>query len=244
MASDYDDMAAKYVEVKQRPWRKLIEEYSLMKLVGDCRGLRTVDLACGQGYYTRLLKKAGAAEAHGIDISKEMIALAEAEERSDPLGISYETRDIKALADSPDYDLAMSAWLFVYSKNRAELNDMCQGIATRVRSGGRFVTLNSNFETFEKVRPDYTKYGFRVKVHEPVEDGSLMQWIGETSTGPIVVDNHYLPHKYYREALVEAGFRDVQFHHLELSPEATEPEGYWDFMLEHPVAFMIDAIKA
>ena len=46
-----------------------------MELAGDVRDQRILDLACGEGFYTRRLKAAGAARVLGIDVSAEMIAL-------------------------------------------------------------------------------------------------------------------------------------------------------------------------
>ena len=46
-----------------------------------------MDVACGFGFYTRLLKQRGAAQVIGVDISPEMVRLAHQQEQADPLGI-------------------------------------------------------------------------------------------------------------------------------------------------------------
>ena len=38
-----------------------------------------LDLACGEGIYARQFKRAGAASVMGVDVSREMIALTEAD---------------------------------------------------------------------------------------------------------------------------------------------------------------------
>lgn len=80
----------------------------------------------------------------GLDISERMIALARAQEKQQPLGIDYVVADARSTVAQQDYDVVVSAWLLVYAQNRAELAQMCRGLACRVKPGGRFVTVNTN----------------------------------------------------------------------------------------------------
>ncbi len=52
-----------------------LEKPSYLGLFGDIQNLKILDLACGDGFYTRMIKEMGA-EITGIDISEEMIKLA------------------------------------------------------------------------------------------------------------------------------------------------------------------------
>ena len=95
--NQYDAIAEAYQDSKQLPFRKYIEAHSLFELLGDIRGATVLDLACGDGFYTRKIKQAGALEVTGVDLSAEMIKLAEEEERTRPLGCKYLHRDVAAL---------------------------------------------------------------------------------------------------------------------------------------------------
>ena len=57
MATDYDRIAGQYKRAKLQPWREHIERYTLLRLVGDVAGRAAIDLACGEGYYTRELRR-------------------------------------------------------------------------------------------------------------------------------------------------------------------------------------------
>ncbi|MEX0581076.1 MAG: class I SAM-dependent methyltransferase [Mycobacterium sp.] len=57
-----------------------------MDLIGDATGLSVLDLACGEGFYTRLIRHRGAARVRGLDLSDGMIAMAEAQEAREPPG--------------------------------------------------------------------------------------------------------------------------------------------------------------
>ena len=49
---------------------------NLLRLLGDIKGKHVLDLACGQGQFSTLLAEAGVAGI-GVDIGKELIAIAE-----------------------------------------------------------------------------------------------------------------------------------------------------------------------
>jgi 2-polyprenyl-3-methyl-5-hydroxy-6-metoxy-1,4-benzoquinol methylase len=91
-ASSYDAIAREYKESKQLPFRIHVEAYTLLKLLGDVRGLAVLDLACGEGIYSRLLRRAGVQRVVGVDLSSAMIDLAREQERRDPLGCEQTRR--------------------------------------------------------------------------------------------------------------------------------------------------------
>jgi toxoflavin synthase len=244
MTTDYDLIAEQYREAKQQPWRSLVEEYSFLKLIGELNGKRVVDLACGEGFFTRKLKLRGAETVVGTDISKEMIALAAAQEAKDPLGIEYRVEDARAMGPSLDFDVAVSAWLLVYAHDREELAVMCRGLARQLKPGGRFVTLTTNPDLYVFDDVDYRKYGFTIRLEDQVHEGATILWTINLDDESIDIENYYLPNEAYASALEEAGFRDVAFHSLSLSPDASGASDYWAKMLDNPPAVMIEAIKA
>src|SRR5262245_5685778 len=61
---------------------------TLLHLIGDVRGLRVLDLACGQGRVARELARRGALVV-GIDISRALLDKARAAESEGPLGVTY-----------------------------------------------------------------------------------------------------------------------------------------------------------
>lgn len=58
-----------------------------LALCGDVRGLRVLDVGCGNGYFGRALARRGALVI-GIDISPRMIEHAKQQEAADPSGSS------------------------------------------------------------------------------------------------------------------------------------------------------------
>ena len=141
MTTNYDPIAEQYQRSKQQPWRTFIECFTFMELIGDPQGLAVIDIACGEGFYTRMIRQRGAARATGVDLSRGMIDLARSQETQHQLGIDYVVRDARELSATEPFDLAVAAYLLNYARNRDELQSMCNGIARSLKYGGRFVTV-------------------------------------------------------------------------------------------------------
>jgi 2-polyprenyl-3-methyl-5-hydroxy-6-metoxy-1,4-benzoquinol methylase len=101
-------------------------------------GKAVIDLACGERYYTRALRRQGAAQVVGVDLSRAMIGLAEAEEARRPLGIEYRVGDVRTLEAPEEFDLAVAAYLLNYAHTAEELTQMCRAVArgSTCRGGG------------------------------------------------------------------------------------------------------------
>jgi SAM-dependent methyltransferase len=245
MTTDYNMIAQQYKECKEHPWRSRIETYSLLKRIWNIEGKKVLDVACGEGFYTRKLRQAGADEVVGIDLSEAMIRLALAQESHDPLGITYRVEDACAESVRQEFDLAVSAWLLVYARNQVELSAMCRGLASRLKSGGRFLTFtgNPNLHTFKHA--DYRKYGFSIKLTDRAYEGAPIVWTVHLDDSSFEIENYYLPIEAYESAFIEAGFRDFAIHLPEVSPNpyGVNDDQFWSDYLTHPPAVLIDCVR-
>jgi SAM-dependent methyltransferase len=249
MATRYDrENAGRYQTAKEQPWRTRVELFSLMDLIGDLTRRKVIDMACGDGWLTRALRKAGASRVLGTDLSPEMISLARRKEAEEPLGIDYAVEDARADGPARDFDLVTSNWLLVYARDQSELAQMCRSMARQVRRGGRFVTLitNPDLYTWQDDPPDYRKYGFEARLPEAPVEGAPVIFTLHVEDASLDIENYYLPAEAYASALRSAGFRDVAFHDLKLGPDpgAGDEGHYWDDFFRQPVGVLIDGIKA
>ncbi|HEU0157413.1 MAG TPA: bifunctional class I SAM-dependent methyltransferase/GNAT family N-acetyltransferase, partial [Stellaceae bacterium] len=192
MTTNYDPIAEQYKRSKEQPWRTYIEAFTLMRLIGDPTGKAVIDIACGEGFYTRMIRQRGAAKVTGVDLSEKMIALARAAEAQQRLGIDYVVGDGRDLGLAPDYDLAIAAYFLNYAHDRAELAQMCRGIARCLKPGGRFVTVNSNPKCDFSAAPAYRKYGFETAVVGPLREGAPVTWTFYLDDGPFDIENYFL----------------------------------------------------
>jgi len=59
MSTNYDFIAEQYKRAKLQPWRAHVESFTLLGVIGDLAGKKVVDLACGEGFYSRILREHG-----------------------------------------------------------------------------------------------------------------------------------------------------------------------------------------
>jgi len=143
-ATDYDAISREYQDSKLLPFRKHIEEYTLFDLLGDLRGKSVLDLACGEGIYSRRLALRGAQRVVGLDLSAGMIELAQEKERQLPLHIEYQVGDAMHLGAIGAFDVVLGSYLLNYARSKDELLQFCSSIRRNLKPGGRFVGFNDN----------------------------------------------------------------------------------------------------
>jgi toxoflavin synthase len=242
MTTNYDPIAEQYKRSKLQPWRAHLEAFTLMNVVGDLTGKAVLDVACGEGFYTRVLRQRGATKVTGVDLSPKMIELARSNEAHEPLGIEYVVGDGRDMNFGPVYDLAAAAYFLNYAHNRAELEAMCNGIARCLKPGGRFVTVNGNPLNDFSSAPSYRKYGFETSVVGEFREEAPITWTFYLDDGTFQIENYFLSVATHEEALRAAGFRDIRWHQPKLSPEgeAADSRDYWSAILNNPPMIVIE----
>jgi 2-polyprenyl-3-methyl-5-hydroxy-6-metoxy-1,4-benzoquinol methylase len=104
--NDAAESWVKFVRGRKDYYRDELNNPATFKLIGDVRDRRALDLACGEGYNTRILARKGA-KVTGVDFSQKLIDLAKREEDKEKLEICYcvaDASDLKELS-SNHFDL-------------------------------------------------------------------------------------------------------------------------------------------
>jgi 2-polyprenyl-3-methyl-5-hydroxy-6-metoxy-1,4-benzoquinol methylase len=135
VSTDYESIAEQYRDSKYAAWRVHIELPSFMRLVGDISGKSVLDLACGEGFYSREFMRQGATRVVGVDSSPAMISLARTAERAEPLGAEYVVADVQELEHGEQFDLVVAAFLLNYAPGPGELRNMCGAVARHLKPG-------------------------------------------------------------------------------------------------------------
>jgi SAM-dependent methyltransferase len=244
--TQYDAIAAPYQRSKESPVRRYIESYTFFGLLGDVAGLAVLDLACGDGFYTREIRRRGARRALGVDISTAMIELARAQQRGDDPALEYLVRDVQDLPDLGPFDVVTAAYLLHYARDVDELGRMCRSIARQLPPGGRLVAINENPEQPESRYAGYLRYGFSKSVASPRGEGSPITYAMISGRELFRFEAYHYERATYERALAATGFVDVRWEPLRLDPQGLAVLGaeYWSEYLGNPPVVGLTARRA
>lgn len=112
----------------------------VLELCDPVNQLRVLDLGCGEGYCSRELRRRGAAQVQGIDLSQGMIEAARSQELKDNLGINYEVGCATNLQQFGNGEIDLVVAVFLFNYLTIDQTQECMAEVARIlRPGGRFV---------------------------------------------------------------------------------------------------------
>jgi SAM-dependent methyltransferase len=243
MATAYDPHAEVYRRSKKAPFRQHVERYTLRKLSGPLHGESALDLACGEGFYSRLLKAWGAGTVVGVDLSPGMIELARRQEAAQPLGIRYHVEDARALDLAQQFDLVFAAFLFNHARDSNEFAEMARAVVRHLAPEGRLVAVISRGDQPVSAYPKITKYGFSKSTPGELVEGAPITITFHTDLGEFSVENYCLYQSTMERGLSAAGLRQQTWQPPLVSPEGVAEFGeeYWKDFVEEPALIFLEA---
>jgi toxoflavin synthase len=241
--NSYDKIAEQYKNSKKLGFRKYIEEYTLIKLAGDISGKQILDLACGEGIYTRKIKQLGASAIIGVDLSAEMIKLAEEEERKNPIGCQYLVNDALNLGKIGDFDVVMCMYLLNYAQSKEELLQMCEAIYMNLKPNGKLIGFNDNPMNNLENYANYKEYGFIKESTSTRKEGDFVKYVIYNPDGTeFSFNNYYLSPQTYEECFLATGFKNFQWEGPFLDEKVSDTD-YWDVFFNDPPLIGFSANK-
>lgn len=134
--SDAAEWYSEYLESPGKSYQKDLILPNLLRILSIKPGMRILDLACGQGFFSRAFLKAGA-EVTGADLSKELIAEAK---KLSPEDIRFHiaSADKLAFAKKGEFDAAV---VVLAVENIEPYARMCAEAARVLARGGRLVIV-------------------------------------------------------------------------------------------------------
>jgi SAM-dependent methyltransferase len=237
VAAEYGNIGREYQESKRLPFRLHIEEHSMFELLPDLAGRSVVDLACGEGIYSRKILGRGASRVVGVDISPEMVALARQAEEVEPLGVEYVVADVATVAIDEQFDVALCSFLFNYARSRDELRSLVRSVAGLLRPGGCVIGCNDYPDNPPAHFDHYRPYGFvKFGAAEPQEGSTITYRFYNPDGSVFEIDNYFLPTEAYRTEFKDAGFTSFDWVMPTVSTEGQSSftPGYWDAYLGSP----------
>ena len=218
--AQYDNCAAEYTMAKKDSFRVDVEYFTFLHRmllatlgkVGNLgqysnvlAGKRVLDLACGDGHYTRecseatrvargeitigtsiflgqLKEQLGASDVVGVDISQGMIDIARGKEQERPLGITYAVADAQKLSPpEAKYDVVTAFYLLNFAQTSEELERMVRVIGEQLADGQHFYGTITNVcgdpATYNNDK--HRKYAFKREANfdaGPLQNGAEVKY--------------------------------------------------------------------
>jgi len=163
MKAQWDKVAKKYDKLIGEtgdPYHKTYLNPVVLKLLGSVKGKKVLDLACGQGYFSRILARKGA-KVTGLDISRKLLDIA----RTKSKNITYIHNDSANIKDvkTNSQDVIVSNMAFFDIKN---IKDTIKECARVLKKGGALVFSILHPITHGKVERYKDKQGYYLKLRD------------------------------------------------------------------------------
>jgi len=151
---EWDEAAESFSDFIQRGkdyYRDELNNPAAFRLIGNIKGKRVLDLACGEGYNTRILAKKGATVV-GVDFSERLIELARQLETKEKLGITYYVSDVANMEKLPTnhFDLVTC---FMSLQDIEHYEEAISEVARVLKENGRFI-FSIPHPCFERIVKD------------------------------------------------------------------------------------------
>ncbi len=148
--AQYDSIAKAYTSLaKKDPVKQFVQFPESLRLLGDVRDKRVLDIGCGAGLLTEQIAGRGAAIV-AYDISEKQIALALENTQRNPT-ITYLVscpekivQDLESAGISGNFDAAVSTLVLFYAKNTSQLADFFKSTHFLLKQGAQFVSIVLN----------------------------------------------------------------------------------------------------
>ena len=202
-------------------------------VTGTGQGIDVGKKLSGTGFYSRAIKRLGAA-----DVLTEMVAAARAIEERAPLGVRHTVADVAGFpAPERPFDAASAVYLLNYAEDAAAMERMCRAVHCGLRPGARFSVLVPGARLPFR-RPVRGRVRLHLRAAGPGPDGARVR-ITALLDPPVEFTASYPRREVYEQSLHRAGFRGITWVPLHVSGEglcAFGAERWADFLANPPLA--------
>ncbi|KAF7906437.1 hypothetical protein EAF00_000716 [Botryotinia globosa] len=246
LKAEYNSQAHGYDDIASLP-TGILETQLLASALGDCTGLKVLDLGGGSGLRARQVLDAGAESVDLVDITPGMLQAGQEIEAS--LGrdkIKWLEADLTQplgnLLEGRQYDLVMANWVFDHAPSEKALEQMWANVVANLKPGGRFVGVRSGDP--RGIVPTTGKYGLRYKDIEDIPGGVKMRYVLELES-PLEFEATLMEVSYSGSTKMHEAFglEDIRTERPEDTEVVKNDREYWGMFLENPGFAVVSARK-
>ena len=223
------------------PNRTLLLDPVMIRLLGDVKAQKILDIGCGEARFCRMLKERGA-ETVGIEPTLELLETARTR---DPEGTYIEGVAERMPFDDESFDIAISYITLVDIPDfRAAIREM----ARVLKPCGKLLIANLQSFATTRPKPYYRHPETGERMHVAVEDyfmekGQLVSWATADGAQMDVV-NYHRPLGAYMSALLGCGMRLEAFEEPRPSEEAMKADPRLEIQRKVPLFVVMKWAKA
>lgn len=229
---------ADFVRTGKDYFRDHLNNPSTFRLIGNVKGKAVLDLACGEGYNTRILARKGA-KVIGVDSSKKLIALANAEEKKGPLGIRYfvMNADCMKSMSKESFDLVTC---FMALHDIQDYENAVAEVARVLKQRGRFV-FSIPHPCFEKLNVNGIQVNAAERYFERIEHP--IEWNMERLRIPFITISFHRTLADYSHVLLKSGLLIARLVEPRPTREAVRKYPNLKDELSRPLSIIFESVK-
>ncbi len=242
----YDDNAQKWLRLEPSSLSDFTARPFVFEACGELNGRSVLDIGCGEGYCARELKRRGAGDYLGIDLSSEMIEAAKAQEKIDQYEIEYRVTNVVEYTPDRQFDVCIAVFLFNYLRVE-EMQKVFSIVNETLPPKGEFIFSVPHpffpFSRSEHAAPFYfasTGKNYFADVNQQFE-GEIWKRDGE----PLHVQCVHKTFSDYFDGLRAAGFTGMpELKELTVTPELMAiDEAFFAPLVNEPLHLLFKVTK-
>lgn len=179
---------------------------AIFDILGSIRGKTILDLACGQGYLSRILARKGA-KVIGVDLSEKMLEIARSSEKSEPLGVKYIQCNSSKMSEINDESMDGIVSTFGFHDIK-EIDATIEECGRILKNGGKLVFAIPHPFTYAKRVQDEEGYYLQIRNYMSIKE------ISHPKYKDTEVVAYHRPLSYYFEKLFSVGMRMIAFREI------------------------------
>ena len=219
--NDYNTMSDNYVKSHEKPDKKYSMVPTALKIIGDLKGKKVIDIGCGDGFFTIEFAK-NAELVYGIDNSEEQIKKAQGNKLKN---ILYQLADMNDCS-YPKVDIIFSPFVLNYLEKVEQLESLFKKFYAALHKGGLFSGI---IDLPQSTVHDMARFG-SIKRLKKLEEGEKMDvelYTGEEHI--ITIHSFYHTKETIEGILGNIGFKEIIWHKPFISQEGLDAMGqdFW-----------------
>ncbi|EKD46810.1 MAG: ToxA protein [uncultured bacterium] len=220
----YDKISMEYaLATITDPNKRFVQYPEALRLIGELKDKKVLDIGCANGTFTKMIKGAGAVEVVGCEPSENELKKARDEEASNPQDIEYISSYAEITAGKK-FDV-VTAIMVIPAVNQEQMEEIFSNTANLLKDGCKFValTLNPAFKRFGEVvnnRKFSKREDGRIGIDFYNEKGEVYMSIIDTNFSKAQIE----------KTANDAGFEGIEWENLKISSAGIKELGaeFWD----------------